>query len=168
MHLSMLSPSGVRLPTRIWLQGCPMSRDFINLVPRAFPLKNGWGKMGTRLGFYLYLMSPGWVHLKLFEVYNWPLLAWGWGTLILLTKYVFPGVRNLIVKISSFMPDPPHLRLHIDVWIRIPRGWGILQVVPSTIRISMNFYFIFCNFEVSSSSLFIFSIKSTNLNLHKT
>ena len=151
MYLSMLSLSGDQA-------------TYKNLIARLFREK----------GFCLHIMSPGWLHSELFKVYNWPLLAWGWRILILLTKYVVPGVFCFFfffpknIKIPTPMPDPPHHRLHIDVWIRILRWWGILQVVPSLIRISMIFYFIFCNFEVGGSSLFIFSIKSTHLNLHKT
>lgn len=144
MHLSMLSPSGGQATHK-------------NLI--------AW--LSRELGFCLYMMSPRWLHLELFEVYNWPLLAWGWGIVILLTKYVVPGVRNLIFFFKKCQnPHPPCL-IHPTLGftsmceLEFLGGGGY-----SKIRISMNFYFIFCNFEVGSSSLFIFSIKSTNLNLH--
>ena len=61
----MLSLSrGEGLPTRIWL----------------------W-TFSPGYWFWLYMMSPGWGTLKLFEVCNQPLFAWWWGILILLTKY---------------------------------------------------------------------------------
>ena len=141
----------------------------INAKPEwgsGYPQEFDW--LSRELGFCLYMMSPGWLHLELFEVYNWPLLALGWGILILLTKYVVPGVRNLISFQKMSKSPPPCL-------IRPTLGFTSMCELEflggggySKIRISMNFYFIFCNFEVGSSSLVIFSIKSTNLNLHKT
>ena len=151
IHLSMLSSSGVRLPTRIWLQGCPVSRDFVC----TWCPQDGYIWSFLRCTTDLCLPEDGKFWYFWLNMLSQGLEIWFF-------------LKKTNVKIPTPMPDPPHLRLHIDVWIRIPREWGILQVVPSTIRISMNFYFIFCNFEVGSSSLFIFSIKLTNLNLYKT